>query len=85
MIAYLLTLSFVLAQPANWWKDTHGIHIDSAEQLDTLMETTQFIMLDFYMEQCHWCFVFQAEWNQIVDDFTKWYGDKILFAKVNGP
>ncbi len=20
-----------------------------------------------------------------MDDFTKWYGDKILFAKVNGP
>ena len=38
------------------------------------------------MEQWDWCYRFQAEWNQIVDDFKGWYGDdQILFAKVNGP
>ena len=45
----------------------------------------KFIMVDFYMQDCYWCQQFQADWNQLVDDFSSWYGDQVLFAKVNGP
>lgn len=64
-VSALLLCTATNAQPANWFKDTKGLMLDSAEQLDTLMETfpEKFVVVDFYMEQCHWCFQFQAEWN----------------------
>jgi hypothetical protein len=57
---FILLLTTIAAQPQGWWRDTKGLLVESAEQLDSLMDLNQdkFIMLDFYMEQCHWCFVF---------------------------
>lgn len=50
----------VQGQPADWYKNTKGLAIDSSEQLDHIIDTQRdkFILLDFYMQQCHWCFVF---------------------------
>lgn len=45
----------------------------------------KFIMIDFYMQNCHWCQVFQGEWNNLVDDFDDWFGPSVIFAKVDGP
>ncbi len=58
MLLILLLVAFVTGQPANWFKDTKGILIDSPESLDSLMESNKdkFIMVDFYMEQCYWCY-----------------------------
>jgi thioredoxin-related protein len=43
------------------------------------------VFIDFYMEGCYWCFKFQSEWNQIVDDMTLMYGDQnVAFLKVDG-
>jgi thiol:disulfide interchange protein len=55
----------------SWWQNTKGLQIETAEQLETLMESNmdKFIMLDFYMEQCYWCQQFQPEWNKLYDDF----------------
>jgi len=49
---------FSNAQPSGWWKNTKGHQINSAEELDTMIDEhpTSFILVDFYMEQCHWCF-----------------------------
>ena len=77
LVAALLQYNCVVAQPANWWKDTKGLAIESSDQLDYIIDNQRdkFVLLDFYMQQCHWCYAFQAEWNQLVDDFQKWYGD----------
>jgi thiol:disulfide interchange protein len=60
MLLILLLVAFVTGQPANWFKDTKGVLIESPEALDTLMENNKdkFILVDFYMEQCYWCYQF---------------------------
>lgn len=42
------------------------------------------IVVDFYMQACHYCAKFMPEWNRIVEDFTAEYGDQVQFVKVDG-
>ena len=35
------------------------------------------------MEWCHWCYIFQPEWNQLVEDFGIWFGKEIIFVTVD--
>lgn len=38
------------------------------------------------MRECHYCQLFQPSWNQLHEDFQKWYGDEqIEFLVVEGP
>lgn len=86
IFAGLLQAAFAAYQGA-WWEQTKGTSIHTAEDLDTLIDANpgKFIMLDFYMQNCHWCQVFQPEWNKLVDDFADWFGPSVIFAKVDGP
>ena len=37
------------------------------------------------MQNCYWCFEFQPDWNQLVQDIQELYGaDKVEFLKVDG-
>jgi thiol:disulfide interchange protein len=83
----LLQVALSLKQGGGWWEQTKGTTIHTAEELDTLIDENpgKFIMLDFYMQNCHWCQVFQPEWNKLVDDFADWFGPSVIFAKVDGP
>ena len=78
----LLNVLFITAYiaqglPDKWWENTKGVHIDNAEQLEQIFSSNpdKFVMLDFYGEWCGWCYFFQEEWNQLVDDFDRDYGD----------
>ena len=42
------------------------------------------IFLDFYMQNCKWCYVMQEDFNKISDDMRTWFGDKVAFLKVDG-
>ena len=42
------------------------------------------VFIDFYMEQCFWCYDFQADWNRIVKEIRALFGDKVEFLKVDG-
>jgi hypothetical protein len=43
------------------------------------------IVIDFYMQNCKWCYLLQEDWNRIVEDFTAWFGnDKVAFLKIDG-
>ena len=46
----------------------------------------KFILLDFYWENCGYCYQFQAEWNRLVVDLENEYGeDQLLLGIVDGP
>ena len=36
------------------------------------------------MQGCYWCYVFQSDWNKIVDELKQDYGDAVEFVKVDG-
>lgn len=43
------------------------------------------LIVDFYMENCKYCYEFQSSWNQIVGDLTSLYGEDVIeFIKVDG-
>jgi DUF1365 family protein len=43
------------------------------------------IFIDFYMQQCFWCWDFQKDWNKLVKEMTKAYGEEnVEFLKVDG-
>lgn len=52
----LLQLALSTFQGA-WWEQTKGTQIHTAEDLDALIDANpdKFILLDFYMQNCHWC------------------------------
>ena len=29
--------------------------------------------------------MFQDDWNQLFDDFGEWFGDQVIFVKIDGP
>jgi thioredoxin-like negative regulator of GroEL len=76
--------------PPNWWKNTLGTPVTSNQQYKDLVSGSdpelkdKHVFIDFYMQGCYWCYVFQEEWNQITKDMTELYGDKVEFLKVDG-
>lgn len=36
------------------------------------------------MQGCYWCYVFQSDWNKIVDELKQDYGEAVEFVKVDG-
>ena len=45
----------------------------------------KFVVIDFYMQYCKWCYFIMEDFNRIIDDFTGWYGaDQVAFLKVDG-
>lgn len=93
MLLYLF-LSLVCAGggnlPPKWWQNTHGIPISSNTEFKQLVTSEEadfndkHVFIDFYMQSCYWCYVFQAEWNRIVDELKDEYGDQVEFLKVDG-
>lgn len=71
---FALLAAVAMALPPSWWEQTKGVSIVTPEQLDELL-LTKVVLLDFYMEQCQWCYLFQQEWNALADDFRGWFGD----------
>lgn len=56
---------------------------DDMHEQDIFNNKTVFI--DFYMENCYWCYDFQKDWNKLVTDVTAMYGqDQVLFVKIDG-
>ena len=77
--------------PPNWWLNTDGLPITSDSQFKDLMTAPdallkdKHVFIDFYMQGCYWCYVFQEEWNQLVADMKELYGeDKVEFVKIDG-
>jgi len=89
-LLFALTLLQLLAgvADAQWWLATKGKEISNYPTFEkTLKETDKdkLIIIDFYMQNCTWCQRFQADWNRVVTDFEDWFGDKVVFIKVDGP
>jgi thiol:disulfide interchange protein len=76
--------------PPNWWLKTHGVSSGSNNEFKDLIasEDADFkdkhVFIDFYMQGCYWCQVFQSDWNKIVDELKHDYGDIVEFVKVDG-
>lgn len=70
-----------------WWKQAKGqMTHDHGEFLDIVDAAgdDKLIIVDFFMPQCSYCVKFMPAWNQIVEEFTAEYGDKVQFLKVDG-
>ena len=87
----ILCLTITRALPDQWWLNTEGISIKSNSQFKELVTgddaklADKHIFIDFYMQNCYWCYDFQSEWNQIVEDIQEMYGaDAVEFLKVDG-
>ena len=96
-IAALLSLATLLPAtlaggnlPPNWWLNSLGTPISNNQEYKDLVSGSEaqwadrHVIIDFYMQGCYWCYIFQEEWNQIVTDMKEMYGDKIEFLKVDG-
>ena len=77
--------------PANWWLNTDGLAITSDSQFKELISSQEatladkHVFIDFYMQGCYWCYVFQKEWNDLVTDMKEMYGeDNVEFVKIDG-
>ena len=71
----------------DWWKQAHGIMLKNQDEFQNFIMTEgqeAFVVVDFFMPQCHWCKEFTPEWNAIVDDLTKQYSGTIKFVKFDG-
>lgn len=46
----------------------------------------KFIFIDFYMQQCPWCYRVIDDFNRLIDDMNEWYGpEKVAILKIDGP
>lgn len=44
------------------------------------------IFLEFFMQQCPWCYKTMDDYNRLIDDLLEWYGpEKVDFVAVDGP
>ena len=70
----------------NWWKQAKGTKVaDSADFQKHMSDMAdKFIVVDFFMPQCHYCVEFMPQWNEVVDYFKTEYGDQVEFLKVDG-
>lgn len=71
---------------SNWWMNAKGQKMNSHEEFVDYVEAhnDKFIVVDFYMPQCHFCVEFMNDWNKVVSEFQEKYGDQVLFVKVDG-
>ncbi len=63
--------------PAKWWMNTHAKAIHSITELKDLVQgeaRSKHIFVDFYMQQCKWCYLLQEDFNRISDDMIAWFG-----------
>ena len=94
---FTLVATFSLAScggggmPDKWWLNTEGLAVTSNTQFKELISSSdakladKHVFIDFYMQGCYWCYVFQAEWNQLVGDMTEMYGaENVEFIKIDG-
>lgn len=45
----------------------------------------KYVFVDFYMENCPWCYYILDDFNRIIKDMTEWYGaEKVAFVKIDG-
>ena len=74
--------------PYRWWDGCLARSVDSIDDYNSLLDgelKNKFIVLDFYMQGCPYCYQFQNEFNKIIEDFTAWYGkEQIEFLKIDG-
>ena len=72
----------------NWWKTAKGTFVDNSTDLQDLLDNAgdkKLVVIDFFMQNCHYCKKFKDDWNRIVDEFTTEYGpEQIQFVKVDG-
>lgn len=91
---FFLFLACVLAGggslPPKWWLNTDGVSIESNSEFKELVASDdaeykdRHVFIDFYMQGCYWCWVFQSDWNKIVNELKHDYGDSVEFVKVDG-
>ena len=59
-----LFVSTAFALPSKWWKNTKGVPVESYSQYKELVTSEsasmadKHIFIDFYMQNCYWCFDF---------------------------
>ena len=42
----------------------------------------KFVFIDFFMENCPWCYYMVDDFNRIMDDMIEWYGeDNVAFIR----
>ena len=45
----------------------------------------KFIIIDFYMQHCKWCYLITDDFNKLIEDAESWFGNEtIAFLKVDG-
>ena len=95
MVAKLLLLSCFLilinAQiyiPPQWWLNNNARAVNSAEEFQSLLDGElkhKFIIIDFYMQYCKWCYLLTDDFNKLIADTESWFGkDKLAYLKVDG-
>ncbi len=74
--------------PDGWWKKCKARPIKDYKEYLSLVEgdfKDKFIFVDTYMEHCPYCYYCLDDFNKIIDDMTKWYGNgPIVFIKIDG-
>eukprot|EP00347_Sterkiella_histriomuscorum_P006584 403352215 len=76
--------------PANWWLQSKARHIKTwqeyQDELNNGFLKNRFIFLDFYMQNCPWCYKVLDDFNRLIDDVTEWYGpEQVAFISIDGP
>ena len=83
----LLLVDSQQSLPDKWWEKNKSKSIINFDLYINSMNEEykdKFVIIDFYQKWCHWCYLFIDDYNRIIDDFTSWYGDQIVFLKVDG-
>ena len=74
--------------PPNWWVNSKARGISSYQEYQTLVDTElkdKFVFIDFYMQNCYWCYVVLEDFNRLIDDMYDYYGtDKVAILKADG-
>ncbi len=74
--------------PEGWWKQCKARPVHDYKEYTALVTgemKDKFVFVDTYMEHCPYCYYCLQDFNQIIEDMTKWYGtESIAFIKVDG-
>ena len=71
----------------NWWTKSAGLKLDDNAMLNDLLSgegRKKFVVIDFYMENCWDCEVFQPEWNNAVNELYSKFDGEVIFTLVEG-
>ena len=63
--------------PAKWWLNTDARPIHSMDEFTSLLSgelKNKHIIIDFYMQNCKYCYYMQDDFNRIHDDMETWFG-----------